>query len=154
MTRKPAKIGASVRASVINRIKPMVKVHEGFRRKPYRCTAKKLTIGYGHNIEDMGVSESIAEMMLEEDLAIAFADASDVIGDDKFFMLPLSVQGAMTDMAFNLGKSRFSKFKKMIAALRSYDYALAAEEMLNSRWANQVGQRAVDLAQIVRTQKI
>ena len=39
----------------------------------------------------------------------------------------------------------------MISALESHDYSLAAKEMLNSKWAEQVGERATQLAHIIAT---
>ena len=60
-------------------------------------------------------------------------------------------QAALIDMAFNLGISRFMTFKKMIAALKRNDFEEGARQMLDSRWANQVGQRAIRLSEIMRT---
>ena len=39
-----------------------LKIEEGFRSFPYLCTAKKMTIGFGRNIEDVGVTEAEAEI--------------------------------------------------------------------------------------------
>jgi GH24 family phage-related lysozyme (muramidase) len=46
----------------------MIKQHEGLRLSPYRCTADKLTIGYGRNLESNGISAATANQMLDEDL--------------------------------------------------------------------------------------
>ncbi|MFQ5421037.1 MAG: hypothetical protein ACE5EY_11830, partial [Anaerolineae bacterium] len=54
------------------------------------------------------------------------------------------------NMAFNLGRTRLARFGKMWAAIHIGDYALAAEEMLDSRWARQVGERAHRLAEMMR----
>ena len=42
--------------------------HEGFRNKPYKCTANKLTIGYGRNIEDNGITKTEASVLLKNDI--------------------------------------------------------------------------------------
>ena len=48
-------------------------------------------------------------------------------------------------MCFNLGITRLKKFKKFLTALSEKDWELAATEMMDSRWATQVKQRAVRL---------
>jgi lysozyme len=57
----------------------------------------------------------------------------------------------MINMAFNLGFAGMMKFKKMIAAIEKKDFEQAATEMLNSRWADQVGERADRLAKMMFT---
>ena len=42
-----------------------IKEHEGYRKFPYHCTANKLTIGYGFNLEDVGISEEESELILK-----------------------------------------------------------------------------------------
>ena len=53
-------------------------------------------------------------------------------------------------MCFNLGITRLLKFKKFLGALESKDYKTASEEMMDSRWATQVGPRAVRLRDRVK----
>lgn len=126
-----------------------LKRHEGLRLKPYRCTAGKLSLGYGRNLEDKGISEHEAELMLSSDIH--------EVQDELTKLLPVysklnpARKDALTNMGFNLGVTGLLKFKKMISALEAGDYNLAAEEMLDSRWASQVGQRSKDLAEQVRT---
>jgi len=48
----------------------------------------------------------------------------------------------MANMCFNLGYPRLSKFKKFLAAMQEEDWETAAEEMMDSKWATQVGDRA------------
>jgi lysozyme len=52
----------------------------------------------------------------------------------------------LVDMGFNLGIPRLMKFKKMWEAIERQDFEWAAAEMLNSRWAKQVGKRADNLS--------
>lgn len=126
----------------------MIKRHEGFRRFPYRCTAGKLTIGYGRNLEDVGISEDEAEMLLLNDVERCWEQLSQF---DWFHDLNEARQWALVDMLYNLGFSRFMGFKKMLAALERRDYESAAAEMLDSKWARQVGNRAIELAEIMRS---
>jgi len=131
------------------RIKQMLKRHEGLRLKPYRDTVGKLTIGYGRNLEDDGISLEEAELMLENDLDRAVKAARDVVAG--FDELDEVRQAVLVDMAFNLGRAGLASFQKMRAALALGDFERAAAEMLDSLWARQVGRRARELAEMMRT---
>ena len=130
----------------------MTKDFEGLRLKPYKCTAGKLTIGYGRNLEDGGISKTEADMLFERDFAQAESEvrrllkANDIDVDNlieqRFYVL--------TDMMFNLGYNRLAKFKKLLYALKKGLYDDAANEMLDSLWAAQVGNRATKLATLMR----
>ncbi len=63
---------------------------------------------------------------------------------------PDNIKNALMNMCFNLGINRLLGFKRMIAALEDNDYTKAAFEALNSKWANQVGDRAKDVALMIR----
>lgn len=124
-------------------------LHEGIALKPYRCTADKLTIGVGRNIEDNGISMDEALMMLDNDIQRAIDDLG---RNMKGWRLHDPVrQNVLVEMVFNLGITRFLKFQKMLDALQVYDYNTAANEMLDSLWARQVGQRAITLSEMMRT---
>ena len=126
----------------------LIKEHEGLRLKPYRCTAGKLTIGYGHNLDDNGITEDQAELMLVEDVAAVEKELSHNL--PWFADLDIVRQSVLIDMAFNLGWPRLSNFKKSLAYMESGEFDEAAMEMLDSRWANQVGKRALRLADMMR----
>lgn len=127
----------------------LTKRFEGLRLKPYTCPAGKLTIGYGHNLEDNGITQEMAEELLKTDLAYARMEVGAKI--------PWSVklcdarQFVLVDMCFNMGISRLLTFKKMLAALKEGYYERTSLEMLDSKWAKQVGKRATKLAEIMRT---
>lgn len=127
------------------------KKHEGLRLKPYECTAGKLTIGYGRNIEDVGISKAEAEQMLASDLEQSEKDARSLI--PNFDDIGQARQDALIEMAFNLGRTRLSKFRKMIKAIKERKFIIAEMEALDSRWAKQVGKRAQRLAEQLRTNK-
>ena len=128
---------------------PMLARHEGFRAHPYRCTAGKLTIGYGRNIEDRGITEDEANLMLRNDVKIAVTDLTAVFAD--FGTFPTPAANALIDMMFNLGLPRFREFKNMIAAINGRDWNTAADEMLDSKWHDDVGDRAEELAALLRS---
>lgn len=122
--------------------------HEGLRLKPYHCPAGKLTIGIGRNLEDKGISEKEAAMLLENDIEECVQDLEAIF--QGFDLLPESVHLVLVDMRFNLGPGRFRHFKKMIAAVINHDFTKAAAEMKDSRWYGQVGQRGRSLVDMMR----
>lgn len=131
----------------IKKIKELIINHEGLELKPYMCTAGKLTIGVGRNIEDVGISENEAMFMLDNDIKTCIKDMVKLF--PGWYQLSENQQIVLIDMRFNLGPSRFKKFKKMITAINAKDFDLAAREMMNSLWyKKQVGNRAVELVDI------
>ncbi len=128
--------------------KERIKQHEGYRRKPYRCTEGKLTIGYGRNIEDNGITEAEASFLLDNDLKRCESECRKAFS--WFDGLDDTRRSVIVEMDFNLGLKKFLNFKKMLAACEKKDYELAAREMLDSLWARQVGQRAENLAAIMK----
>lgn len=136
-----------------DRLKKLTKEFEGCRLKPYRCTAGKLTIGYGRNLDDVGISQAEADMMFERDFAKAEADARKICEEFGINAEDLIEQRfyVLTDMCFNLGYGGLKKFKGMLTALKNGLYEDAANHMLDSLWAKQVGNRATQLAALMRS---
>jgi len=125
-----------------------LKVHEGFRSKPYKCTADKFTIGYGLNLE-AGIDKRLAEIILNYQVQKIKSAL------DKFSWYA-SIDSeprkdVIVNMAFNLGIAGVCKFTKMINAISLCDYNEAAVEMLYSEWSVQVGNRADELAEQMRS---
>ena len=123
--------------------------HEGLRLKPYRCTAGKLTIGIGRNLDDIGISEAEARLMLRNDIISAELQLQSSF--PWFRRLDPLRQQILTNMAFNLGIPRLRRFRRMLANIERGDYERAADEMLDSRWAQQVKGRATELARWMRS---
>lgn len=121
-----------------------LKVDEGFRSKPYLCTAGANTVGYGRNLDALGILEEEAEHMLRNDVARVEHELDKAY--PWWIKCPGSVRRAMTNMVFNLGINRFSTFKRMIGCLQAGDYKGASLNALDSKWADQVGDRAVRIA--------
>lgn len=121
-----------------------LKKHEGLRLKLYKDTVGKNTIGFGRNLDDVGISLIEAEMMLKNDLM-----KTEILIKNKFKWfseIDAVRQAVVLNMVFNLGINGFSKFKKLIQAIETKDWNLAGNEMINSNWAKQVGQRASELS--------
>ena len=135
-----------------DRLKKLTKEFEGCHLKPYKCPAGKLTIGYGRNLDDVGISQAEADMMFERDFAKAEADVRDICKEFGINVDDLIEQRfyVLTDMCFNLGKGGLKKFKKLFSALKKGLYDDAANAMLDSLWAKQVGNRATKLAALMR----
>ena len=131
----------------------MTKSFEGLRLKPYRCTAGKLTIGYGRNLDDVGISIEEADMLFEHDYnnAIINLKALLVSNGIKYEDVSRNTIFALTDMMFNLGYSRMSQFKNLLSELKKGSYEGVAREMKNSKWATQVGNRSKKLIDLVLT---
>lgn len=121
--------------------------HEGLRLRPYTCPAGKLTIGVGRNLEDRGISEEEAMIMLQNDIIACRKECySNFIWYGEMDELR---QEVILEMCFNLGITRLKGFKKMLKACELKNYSLASQEMLTSLWARQVGNRAKTLAKIM-----
>ena len=139
--------------------------HEGLRLQVYKDTLGIDTIGIGRNLEGRGISEEeldwmdIPNMDAIYEHGISEADATYLAQNDVQIVeeellrahpcvenLDAVRQLVLVDMAFNLGVPRLCKFKKMWAAIHENKFDVAAKEMLDSRWANQVKSRATKLA--------
>lgn len=125
--------------------------HEGFVGSAYQDSRGYWTIGYGRLIDKrLGgrISEVEARYLLHNDIAQC---RQEIQSRWPWSMsLPRPAQDVLCNMCFNLGASRLSRFPKFLAALENRNYSIAADEMLNSAWAQQVSGRAVELAGIIR----
>ena len=116
-----------------------IKKQEGLKLKPYVDTVGKITIGYGRNLTDVGITKQEAEIMLYTDLAIAELHLKEIFSDyDEY---PLDLKIVLTSMIFNLGKTRFLTFKKFIKAIKEKDYKKAILESVNSKRYLQIPNR-------------
>ncbi len=128
-----------------------LRLHEGERLKPYRCTAGKLTIGVGRNLEDRGITAQESAYLLGNDITstqAALLKALPWVGQ-----LDDVRQRVVIDMAFNMGLGTLLTFKNTLAAIQRGEYQRGAAMMLDSRWARQVGQRAERLSRMMATGK-
>ena len=132
-----------------------IRRHEGLRLDPYKCSEGYLTIGFGRNLETNGISEAEAEFMLSNDLLMVEGELND---EGWYNQLDETRRAVVLNMAFNLGKKNLFKFKKFIGRLSDNDYEGASKEMVTgsdgvseSKWASQVGKRAYELADQMRT---
>jgi lysozyme len=125
-------------------------MHEGMKLKPYYDTVSKLTIGVGRNLTDNGISREEALTLLETDIKLAHLHADTY---DWYHTLDDVRQNVVVEMIFNLGATTFRGFKLTQASLARHQFESAADHMLDSKWARQVGVRALRLAKMMRTGK-
>ena len=135
--------------TLMNRIKAQLVRHEGLRLKPYRCTAGKLTIGIGRNLEDRGISQKEAYAMLERDILDFEQQLLNEI-PEVYNKLDEVRQSVLLNMCFNLGIKGLLEFKNTLAFIDAGDWERAANGMLASNWAKQVGMRAIELSEMMR----
>ena len=134
--------------------------HEGMKLMPYRCTAGKLTIGVGRNLEDNpptpeearalgdymhGITENAAKMLLRNDIARCFEALKRIV--EGFEELDEERQYALLDMCFQMGVRGFRRFKRLLKAVEQRNFELAAFECLTSKYAQQTPKRAKRIAQ-------
>ena len=129
----------------------MITFDEGSRNYPYKCTAGKLTIGVGRNLEDVGISQDEIQYLLNNDLARVRLE---LINDPDIGKIYSSLdevrQMAIKNMCFNLGLSGLKKFKKMWKALEHKNYDEAAKQAIDSRWYRQVKSRGPRVVHVIK----
>ena len=130
-----------------SQVKQMIQDHEGYRPYVYYDSLGYPTGGYGHAfLPHSPISHDVAILLFEEDFNRAVEDY-----EKLGWKLGPVRRAVIIDMLFNLGLTKFYGFERMISAIEHGDYATAADEMLDSRWAKQVKSRAYRLASMMRT---
>ena len=134
----------------MSKLSDQLRVHEGVRKHVYLCSAGYETIGVGRNIADsgLGLSDDEIDYLLENDITRCRKELETY---SWFSDLDEVRQDALINMCFNLGLSRLANFKNALASMEIGAYADAAEHFLDSRWASQVGNRAQEVAHMIRT---
>lgn len=149
---------------VLEYITPKTASFEGFSSKIYKCPAGFNTIGYGRNIEHYPLSkeqrayldsnnneitEEVAMEWLKKDLEQRYYLACDFAWFRELDNVARA--GAVVDLIYNLGYSGFKKFKKFIEAMQKKDYKKASAELVDSKWYNQVGNRAKEICKMIES---
>lgn len=137
--------------AVRHTLEDQLTLHEGKRRKAYRCTAGYLSVGVGRNLDANGLREDEIALMLRNDIA----EAETALDREVPWWRTLDDvrRKVLVDMMFNLGPASFAGFVRTLWNVRNGRYEIAADFMLRSRWAKQVGKRAKRLAEMMRTGK-
>jgi len=146
----------------------MIALHEGIVLTVYQDHLGIDTVGIGRNLKDRGITdgellfinktmEDVYEKGLTEEEAyylcmndIAIVEKELLANKPVVNQLDAARQMVLVDMAFNMGVPRLMKFVNMWMAIERENYPLACSEMLDSRWASQVGKRAVRLSEAMK----
>jgi len=135
----------------VNELIEMLRRHEGVRDKVYLCSAGYETIGVGRNISEdgLGLSEDEINFLLNNDIK----RVREELTEEYYWFAGLNDarQDAMIDLSFNLGQTRLRGFVKALEAMSREEFENAADEFMDSRWSEQVGDRAVEVTEIIRT---
>ena len=133
----------------LDRLKEQIKLHEGVEKKVYLDTEGIETIGVGRNLRDRGLSNDEIEYILDNDIAIC---EEELINNFEWYPeLDEIRKRVLIDMVFNLGMPKLKQFAKMLSAVELKDWPEAASQMLDSRWAEQVGSRATRLSEMMES---
>lgn len=126
-------------------------LHEGKKAKPYVDTVGKITIGIGRNLTDVGLSEDEIQYLFNNDKARTIKDLDNYLpwwrGLDEVR------RRVLFDMCFNMGIGTLRTFKNTLNFIQKKMWTSASQNMLASKWATQVGQRAKRLADMMETGK-
>ncbi len=123
--------------------------HEGVREKPYLDTVGKLTIGVGRNLDDVGLFPDEIQFLLSNDIKRSWKGLVEKLPWVE--QLDEVRQHVLLDMCFNLGLNGLMQFKNTLVLIEKGAYANAAGQMLKSKWAGQVGKRALRLSKMMET---
>jgi len=157
-------------------IEDQIKREEGYRSKPYYCSEGRLTVGYGRCIDTNPLSKSeikkIVGKLVSHDNCVEWLYTHGLSEKNAEWLLHCDIGrtvsvilakypwmsdmdqvrfDAIVNMAYQLGVSKLGKFKHMLLALECANYEAAADEALDSRWAEQTPERANRVAEQIRT---
>lgn len=122
-------------------IKSRLKDFEGLVLKAYECSAGYTSIGIGRNLDTRGITEDEAMYLLNNDIESVFKDLDKHLAIWRSY--PLEAQYVFIDLCFNLGIHTLLSFRKTLAFCELGEWEKAAVELLNSKYAKQVGRRAI-----------
>jgi len=143
----------------VDKLREQLKIDEGVKYEIYNDHLGYATFGIGHLVvegdqehgQPVGtpVTEERVNSVFDSDVELYVKEAKKVFPnlDD----LPEEAQQVIVNMCFNMGAPRLGKFKKFIGGVNAGDWKTAAVEMMDSRWARQVGDRAVRLKNRILT---
>jgi lysozyme len=130
-------------------LKAALAVDEGCRLKMYLDSLGIETVGFGHNLRDKPISQAAADQIFADDVADSINDT--LVAFPWIAGLDDVRANVLLNMSYNMGVSGLRQFKLTLAYVQGGHYEMAAQEMVTSKWATQVGARAHRLAQEMRT---
>lgn len=126
--------------------------HEGFKLKPYRCSAGKYTIGIGRNLIDKGITRIEALILCRFDIHECIEDLKNIF--PYFDKYSESLRRVLIDIRFACGPSGFRKFRRLIKAVKRQDLPKIKAEIFDSKFYRKGGQRGPNLLNILEGRKV
>lgn len=126
--------------------------YNGREIKPKTFVEGQVTIGIGRNLVDKGISQEEAEYLLRNDIKEVYYDLHTRV--KGFKALSFVRKAVLVNMAFNMGINKMMKFAKMLKHIEEQDYHKASKEMLLSKWAKQVGYRAIEMSESMKNNQM
>ena len=135
----------------MSKLVEMIKRHEGVKSKVYLCSAGYEPIGVGRNLSEsgLGLSDDEIDYLLNNDIKRVQQE----LKDTYFWFGGLSDarRDAMVDICFNLGLTKLRGFTNALTAMSREQFDVAADEFMDSKWAKQVGMRAIRVTEMIRS---
>lgn len=147
----------------LEELKAFLRVHEGVRTCPYKCTNGYMTIGIGHNTDSsplppyiqryLNTNGYITQEMVED---LFTADLNTAINSCQrlyppFDVFPESVKIALVDLMFNLGYGRLKRdFAPTVTHINKQQWGEVIDHLQKSKWYAQVGNRAKDVVKEIK----
>jgi lysozyme len=141
-----------------SKLREQLKIDEGVKYEVYDDHLGYKTFGIGHLVtpedEEYGspcgtpIAVDRVNSVFDKDVETYISESEKVFGNLQ--QMPEEVQQVIVNMCFNMGAPRLSQFKKFIKAIHDEDWKTASVEMLDSRWAKQVGERANRLSDRIK----
>jgi lysozyme len=135
---------------MIDQLREELEIDEGVKYEIYLDHLGLKTCGVGHLVRktdpehDMEVGDPVSKErvaeLFERDIGWTMNDCQKLLPD--FDMLSEEIRLIVANMCFNLGINRLGRFKKFLAAIEDRDWQRAADEMVDSKWHNQVPERS------------
>ena len=141
-----------MKPETLQRLSDQLIAHEGMELRLYKCPAGKWSIGAGRNLQDRGITEDEARHLLNNDIRISIDELTNTF--HWFTRLDETRQAAMVELHFNLGLSNLKTFTKTLGLIAEAVEGRVAwhdvgRELLNSKWADQVGRRSQVIADML-----
>lgn len=122
---------------------------EGLRLLPYTDTTGNITIGVGRNLTANGITAAEAKILLTTDMHNAVTDCMHAF--DWWIGLDDVRQRVVANLVFNMGLGTLLTFTTFLTLMSQDKFQAAADDLLGTKWATQVGARAARLAAALRT---
>lgn len=127
-------------AELIRRVEYFVAAVESCRLYPYVDTAGKITIGWGYNLTDRGITQTLANLWREEDIRESIRSCRTLY--PWFDGLDPVRKAVLIDMTYNMGAAKLATFKRMLTAMEKKQWKTAAMHAMASTWFIQTKRRA------------